>query len=556
MGTHRSHSRSRGISKGPVIAVVAVLLLVGAVFGWFQLRDRSSSDSSAAAAECVEGDTVLNVTVDPSIEAPVRMIADRYNATEPIVGDHCVTVAVQGRPASAVVATFTANAPWDPALGPQPALWIPESMRQIESVRVPGLIQGTPASVAVSPIALAVPGELGAALQRAGIAWADLPRLQRSSLDELQLPWGGLAMAMPPGDATLAAATAVASWVSGTEPLTEEAARSGQVVAAVSALATSAPEVADTRSALGALTSAPPAAATLHAVAATEQQINAHGGLTAFVPAGAAPVADYPAAMMTGHWVDTTQNRAAGVFVDYLRAPQQAAVFAAAGFGPAPATTAAVPTRAALDKVRATLDDPVLGVSATVLLDVSASMAGTDGSTTRLTNTLGALRSTMNVMPPDFGLGVWTFGKNLDGTTPYRVQAATAPLAAEHRTEVTASLNAIRPSDLRADQCYPALLAAYRAAVSGYTSGRTNSVLLITDGPEDDSALTGAQLLADLTAAADPATPVRVDVIVIGAEGTDTLRSVTERTGGTYTRVPTSNDISFGTAMVQALTTT
>ncbi len=536
--------------------MVAVLLLVGAVFGWFQLRDRSSSDSSAAAAECVEGDTVLNVTVDPSLEAPVRAIADRYNATEPIVGDHCVTVAVQGRPASAVVATFTANAPWDPALGPQPALWIPESMRQIESVRVPGLIQGTPASVAVSPIALAVPGELGAALQRAGITWADLPRLQRSSLDELQLPWGGLAMAMPPGDATLAAATAVASGVSGAEPLTEEAARSGQVVAAVSALATTAPEVADTRTALGALTSAPPAAAALHAVAATEQQINAHGGLTAFVPAGAAPVADYPAALMTGHWVDTTQNMAAGVFADYLRAPQQVAVFAAAGFGPAPAATAAVPTRAALDKIGATLADPVLGVSATVLLDVSASMAGTDGSSTRLTNTLGALRSTMNVMPPDFGLGVWTFGKNLDGNTPYRVQAATAPLAAEHRTEVTRSLNAIRPSDLRADQCYPALLAAYRAAVSGYTTGRTNSVLLITDGPEDDSALTGAQLLADLTAAGDPATPVRVDVIVIGGEGTDTLRTVTERTGGTYTRVPTSNDISFGTAMVQALTTT
>ncbi|TLF77428.1 VWA domain-containing protein [Nocardia cyriacigeorgica] len=536
--------------------MVAVLLLVGAVFGWFQLRDRSSSDSSAAAAECVEGDTVLHVTVDPSIEAPVRTIADRYNATQPIVGDHCVTVAVQGQPASAVVAAFAGNTPWDPALGPQPALWIPESMRQIESVRVPGLIQGTPASVAVSPIALAVPGELGAAMQRAGTTWADLPRLQRSSLDELQLPWGGLAMAMPAGDATLAAATAVASGVSGTEPLTEEAARSGQVVAAVSALATSAPEAADTRSALGTLTSAPPAAATLHAVAATEQQINAHGGLTAFVPAGAAPVADYPAAMMTGHWVDTTQNMVAGVFADYLRAPQQAAVFAAAGFGAAPAVTAPVPPRAALDKIGATLADPVLGVSATVLIDVSASMAGTDGSTTRLTNTLGALRSTMNVMPPDFGLGVWTFGKNLDGNAPYRVQAATAPLAAEHRTDVTESLDAIRPSDLRADQCYPALLAAYRAAVSEYTTGRTNSVLLITDGPEDDSALTGAQLLADLTAAGDPATPVRVDVIVIGGEGTDTLRSVTERTGGTYTRVPTSNDISFGTAMVQALTTT
>ncbi|WP_280232988.1 VWA domain-containing protein [Nocardia cyriacigeorgica] len=536
--------------------MVAVLLLVGAVFGWFQLRDRSSSSTSAAAAECVEGDTVLNVTVDPSLAATVRTIADRYNATEPIVGDHCVTVRIEAQSATAVAAAFASNTPWDPALGPQPALWIPESMRQIESVRVPGLVQGTPASVAVSPIALAVPGELGAALGRGPITWADLPRLQRGSLEEVQLPWGGLRMAVPPGDATLAAATAVASAVSGADPLTEDAALSGQVVAAVSALAATAPEVADIPAALGALTATPPAAATIHAVAATEQQINAHGGLTAFVPAGAAPVADYPAAMMTGHWVDSAQNMVAGVFTDYLRAPEQAADFTAAGFGPAPATTAPVPARAALDKVRATLAEPVLGVSATVLIDVSSSMGGTDGSTTRLTNTLGALRSTMNVMPPDFGLGVWTFGKNLDGTTPYRVQSMTAPLAAEHRTEITRSLDTIRPTDLRADQCYPTLLAAYRAAVAGYTPGRTNSILLITDGPEDDSTLTGTQLLADLTAASDASTPVRVDVIVIGGEGTDTLRAVTETTGGTYTRVPTSNDISFGTAMVQALTTT
>ncbi|MFE3445714.1 VWA domain-containing protein [Nocardia sp. NPDC059180] len=536
--------------------MVAVLLLVGAVFGWFQLRDRSSSSTSAAAAECVEGDTVLNVTVDPSLAATVRAIADRYNATEPIVGDHCATVQIEAQPAAAVVAAFTSNTPWDPALGPQPALWIPESMRQIESVRVPGLIQGTPASVAVSPIALAVPGELGAALERSGITWADLPRLQRSSLGELQLPWGGLGMAVPSGDATLAAATAVASGVSGVDPLTEDAAQSGQVVAAVSALAATAPDIPDTAAALGALTATPPAAATIHAVAATQQQINAHGGLDAFVPAGAAPVADYPTAMMTGHWVDTTQNMVAGVFADYLRAPQQAADFAAAGFGGAPATTAPVPTRATLDKVRATLADPVLGVSATVLIDVSASMGSNDGSTPRLTNTLGALRSTMNVMPPDFGLGVWTFGKNLDGTTPYRVQSATAPLAAEHRTAVTESLDSIRPTGLKTDQCYPALLAAYRAAVAGYTTGRTNSILVITDGPDDDSALTGTQLLADLTAATDASTPVRVDVIVVGGEGTDTLRTVSEQTGGTYTRVPTSNDISFGTAMVQALTTT
>lgn len=533
--------------------MVAVLLLVAAVFAFFQLSDRAANRDKSAAAECQEGPSTLFVTVDPDIADPVRAAAQRYNAANPKVRDHCATVVVTAQPSAAIVAGFTAGTPWNSALGPQPGLWIADSMRSIESMRVPGLIEGTPTPVAMSPIVVAVPEDLRTALEQAKITWADLPRLQQGSLDELGLSgWGGLRMALPAGDSTLAAAAAVGSAVSGTDPLTDEVAQSGQVVAAISGLAAKAPQAADTTAALAAIgtTSSP-----IHAVVATEQQLKALGGMSAFRPAGTTPVADHPAALMSGAWVDKTQNLIASLFADYLRAPQQSADFTAAGFAAAPAGAAPAPSRTALDKVRTTLANPVLGVQATALVDVSSSMGNSDGSATRLSNALGALRSTMNVMPPNFGLGVWTYGKNLDGTTPYKIQTPTAPLSNQQRTGLDTALQTVQPTESRTDQTYPSLIAAYRSAVRGYTAGLTNSVLLITDGPNDDSTITGPKLLTELISAADPAHPVRIDVIVIGGNGTDTLQTAAQRTGGMYTQLPTSDDIGFGTAVMHALTT-
>ncbi|MEV0293539.1 substrate-binding domain-containing protein [Nocardia sp. NPDC050710] len=534
------------------------MLLVVAVFAWFQFRDRADARDSAAAAECVEGESTLFVTVDPDIEAPVRAIADKYNAGKPQVRDHCAKVLVTARPSAAVVAGFTAGGAWNSALGPQPALWIPESSRSIEATRVPGLIEGDPTPIAASPIVLAVTEELRHSLDEAKVTWADLPRLQQGSLSEIGLSgWGGLRMALPPGDPTLATATAVGSAVSGADPLGTEAAQSGQVVAAVSGLAAGAPEAATIGAALDTIATAQqPADATIHAVAATEQQLNSHVGLVAYHPAGTTPVADHPVAMMSGAWVDQTQNLIASVFAEYLRAPEQAQLFTAAGFATNPPVTGPGASRAALEKVSATLANPILGVQSTVLLDISASMSDTNTSSTRLANTLGALRSTMNVMPPDFGLGVWTFAKNLDGTSPYRVLAPTAPLSTTQRSAIDTALTSVRATETKPDQAYPTLLAAYRNAVSNYAAGRTNSILLITDGPDDDSTLTGAELVAGITAATDKARPVRIDVIVIGGTGSgaQTLQGLAQQTHGTYTRVTTSDDLTFGTAMVQALT--
>ncbi|GAB2530680.1 substrate-binding domain-containing protein [Nocardia heshunensis] len=533
-----------------------MIVLALAVVGWAWLSDRSKERDSRAAASCVEGTAALNVTVDPDILTPVKAAADRFNATKPHVRDHCAQVNVTAQPSAAMVAAFTANKPWDPALGPQPALWIPESSRSVEQMRVPGLIAGTPAPIAVSPISLAVPDALRAALETGKVHWADLPKLQQGSLADIGLaPWGKLRLAMPSGDASLAIATAVGSGVSGTDPLDDKAVATGQVISAVSLLAAGAPAAKDVAGALTDLAAATDPNAPIHAVAATEQQIRARNGLTAFRPDGAGPVADFPAAQLTGSWVDPTQNLVGSLFADFLRAPDQSKLFTDNGFGAAPPAATPVPAKAVLDKVTGILAHPVLGVQATVLLDVSSSMSAPEGYGTRLANAVAALESTMGVMPPDFGLGVWEYSKNLDGNNPYKVLTPTAPLTDAQRTALSQSLTTVTASPSKPDRTYPTLEAAYKNTLANYATARTNSILLITDGPEDDSNVTGDQLLADIAAANDPAHPVRIDVVVIGGAGTQTLQTLSQRTGGTYTKVSTTADLPFGTAVSQALTT-
>ncbi len=537
--------------------MVAGLLLVAAVGGWFWLSGHSASSDRSAAGECVEGETTLAVTVDPEIATPVRTAAERYNATEPNVRDHCVSVAVAVQPSAAVMGAF-ASGKWDPRLGPQPALWIADSSRSVEQMRVPGLVEGAPASIASSPIVLAVPEQLRKSLEQAKIGWSDLPRLQQGSLDEIGLDgWGGLRMAVPAGDNTLAALLAVGSNVSGADPLDDEGAHSGQVVSAISRLTAGAPRSDDNSGAPASLVGAPGGASdAIHATPVTEQQLKASGGATAFRPDGAKlPVADYPAAVLTGSWVDRTQNLIAGIFAEYLRAPEQQKLFTDNGFEGALPTPAPVPPRSALDQVKSVLANPVLGVQSTVLLDTSAAMGATDGSLSRLNNALGALQSTMDTMPPNFGLGVWTYAGGQGGGNPYQVLSETAPLDQQHRTELLESLGNVTATSSSTDRTYPALEAAYRSAVTGHAQDRSNKLLLITGGPNDDSSISGDKLISDITAATDPAHPVRIDVIVVGGQGTPTLQTLAQQTGGSYTRLATSNDLTFGTAINQALTT-
>lgn len=549
--------------------VVALVLVVALIFGWFKLRDTVSDQSSAAAGTCVEGDSTLAVTVDPTIAPQIQGAAEKYNATKPVVRDHCVSVSVTAKPTRTVEGGLGGK--WDDSVqGPKPALWIPQSSVSAQRASaVKGLVDGEPKSLVSSPVVLGVQPLLQQALTRANIGWQDLPRLQGNSdaLGPLGLPgWGGLRLATPDGSDTSAVLDAVAAATAnaGVGPLPDDAVDSPAVITAVSTLAAGAgaatgDKPATSSDALEALAEQTDrAGAPFHAVATTAQQAtrvaNGSDKVAAFVPAGPAPVAEYPTTLLAGDWVDETQNRSAALFVDFLRQPEQVSAFTDAGFATAAPENSLRPAALpAQDRLADLLANPRLGTNVTVLLDISSSMAATEGGGTRLGNVTTALRDQVRAASDSSQVGVWLYAKNLAGTTPYRIASPVAPLTADHRTEVDQALGAAQPNNVAKDNTYPSLIAAYKAAVAGFVPGQANSILLVTDGPDDDSPVTGQDLLARIAAAGDPAKPVRIDFVVAGpGSSSDTLQTLAQRTGGTLTALPSSAGPQLPEAVAKA----
>src|SRR5947209_3346368 len=85
----------RGVSIGVIVALVAVVVVVGTVILWTFFGDALSHRSHTAAARCVGGKETVAVIADPSIADPVQQLAESYNSTAGPVGDHCMVVSVK-----------------------------------------------------------------------------------------------------------------------------------------------------------------------------------------------------------------------------------------------------------------------------------------------------------------------------------------------------------------------------------------------------------------------------------------------------------------------------
>ncbi|WP_222654684.1 VWA domain-containing protein [Rhodococcus sp. BP-110] len=562
MGEHRRTASTsgvrRGVSRGPVVVVVVLVLLVAAVLGWFALRDRITDEGEQAAKACVEGDAVLAVTADPDIADAVRTVAAAWDATAPVVRDHCVTTTVT-ETASDVAAAALAADPSDAAAGPRPSLWIPATSADAAPLIDARRVDSTPRSLATSPVVLGVAPTLADTLGAAAVGWADLPRLAATpgSLDAIgAVGWGSLRPALPAGSTTTAALVSVAAAVvdptASTASLTADQAASAPVVSAVSALSRAATDAsptppADAAAALDAMVQGgDPAAAPVHAVPVTEQQlynrITEGQQLAAFRPAGSTPSADHPAVVLSDG--DATGRAAAAAFAEFARGADQQQAFLRQGFRvpTADGTTEATPPSVA------GLTFPAIGQPAaspepaarTAVLDVSGSMESIDGSATRLTNVTSALRQVIGAVPDTSRIGLWTYSRALDGSRPYRVEVPLTEANSESRAALDSSLAGLSPAT--ATSTYASAQAAYESAVQNWSGDGTNSVLLVTDGPNDDTSISAASFLQSIAAASDPARPVRIDVVSL-TQNSDiaTLRSLAGQTGGDLVEVSSSD---------------
>ncbi|MEE4024622.1 hypothetical protein V1Y59_16165 [Gordonia sp. PKS22-38] len=366
MAHHRSTGgrgsvRGRGVSRGLVGSLLAIVLVAAVVVVWVQLGDRIDRQGEQAAANCVEGTASVPIVADPDIAEALRTIAEAYAETGPVVRDHCVVVDV--RPGDAKVTLDGLAGTWDPAaLGTRPAAWVPQSSiwaADLMSAR-PDIVDGQPPSLVSSPVVLATAPRLAEAFDD-DLEWQQLPTLQQrdAALGAFGLgSWGSIRLAMPVGaqsDATALAAQAVAMQVTRTMgPLTEQDADSPRVSSSIEAMQSGAPQSPDGTPVGAARTiaeAADPAQSPIHAVAITEQSLyqltrtDTTPRLAEVIPGGPTPIADYPIIRLTGDGVAVEQTDAVADFFEFVRQPEQLAGLTGLGFrgdAPLPEPTATV----------------------------------------------------------------------------------------------------------------------------------------------------------------------------------------------------------------------
>lgn len=573
-GSHRAiEAGRRGVSVSVIVALVSVVVLVGAVILWRFFGAALSSRSQAGAARCVAGKVAVAVLVDPSIAAQIAPLADKYSQSADPVGDKCVKVGVKAADSDHVIDGFVGQWPGD--LGERPALWIPASSiseTRLEAATGDKTVSDS-RSLVTSPVMLAVRPQLKSALAQQN--WSTLPGLQSnpSSMDGLNLPgWGSLRLALPltgDSDATYLAAEAVAS------ASAPQGAPPTSGASAIASLMSGQPKLADDKASTAfdaLLQSDDPAATNVHAVVATEQQIfqqgtqpGAKGQLASWLPPGPAAVADYPTVLLSGNWLSAEQVSAASEFERFLRKPDALASLAGAGFRSDGAKmpqsdvtdfgSLSAPLSVGDNAMRATLANlvstPVQSPAVTIVLDQS--MGADEGGKSRLANVTAALSARLQALPPNSAVGLWTFD-GVAGRSEVPMGPLEEQVGGQPRSSVlTANLNGQAPSNGGAVS-FTTLRLLYPEVVANFRDGQPNSVLVITGGPHTDQSLNGSGLQDFIRQNFNQARPVAVNVIDFGGDpDRSTWEAVAQATGGDYQNLTSSAGPDLATALTTAL---
>jgi Flp pilus assembly pilin Flp len=574
-GSHRAVATGRrGVSYGVIAALVAVVVVVGAVILWRFFGDALSSRSDAGAARCVDGELAVAVVADPLIADQVQTLADTYNKSAAPVADRCVKVGVKPADSDQVVNGFIGK--WPAELGERPALWIPASSvseARLEAAAGAQTVSDS-RSLVTSPVLLAIRPQLKDALAQQN--WGTLPGLQTNptALDGLNLPgWGPLRLSLPlsgDSDASYLAAEAVAA------ANAPAGAPASAGAGAVNTLVGGQPKLADNKAstAMDALLGATdPATAPVHAVVTTEQQLfhraaslsDAKSKVTSWLPPGPTAIADYPTVLLSGTWLSQEQVSAASEFARFMRKSEQLAELSKAGFRteggtpPKSDVTSFAPVSAPLSvgdsAMRATLANtltaPVESPAVTIMLDQS--MPTDEGGKPRLANVVAALTARLQALPQNSTVGLWTFD-GTEGRSEVSAGPLSDPLNGQPRSAVLSSALNSQTASGGGAVSFTTLRLLYTDMMANFRQGQSNSILVITAGPHTDQSLDGNGLQQYIRGAFDPARPVAVNVIDFGSDSDRaTWEAVAQASGGRYQNLASSAGPDLSTAVTQFL---
>jgi hypothetical protein len=544
-GRHRNTHRLLGIKL--VAGLVVLIAAVAVGWGGYRLATKPSCSSRAT----------LRIAAAPEIAPVIQATGNTWSASQK--SGTCVTVAVTAvDPADVAAAVAAKQGAAVTGLGQAngkvqvPDVWIPDSSTWLDRIRSvdADLVPAGAQSVAQSPVVLAVPQPL--AQQQLG--WPDA-----------KVTWAALLEKMTGGSplkAGIVDPDRDASGLSGLLALSGAAIAAGggqdaqqTTVAALRSLANNRsmvradlvgkfPRAADATALSGALAAAPLSEQAVIAYNAAQPPVPL---ASVFLNPAPAPL-DYPYAVLP-----SATNQAAGEANDLLgqlagtayrnqlarRGLRAADGSAGAGFnaGPGtPAKVAAAPAAdpAAIGQMLNTWSAVTQAGRILAVLDVSGSMktaVPTAGNKTREQVTVQAAAGGLGLFGDDWDVGLWTFSTKLNGSIPYRQLMPISPLATQ-RTQLNAALSAVVPTNGDTG-LYDTVLAAYKAVQAGWDPAKVNSVVLMTDGQNDNpGGLTIDELTTQLQKIADPQRKVQVIAIGIGEASQAELTKITQVTGG------------------------
>jgi Ca-activated chloride channel family protein len=539
--------------RNPLPLIIAIVVgIVAIVATYLVLRPGEKAKPAARRTGCV----ALTVAASSEKAALLGELADRYNKSNRTFDGKCADVTVFSKASGGAMEALAAG--WDDKRdgGPAPQVWSPASsswialLRQRTAATDKGNLvpDGKPASIAQTPLVLAVPRPMAEALgwPDKQVGWADILGLTTNSQGWGAVghpEWGSFKLGKTnPHFSTSGLNATVGAYFAATgrsSDLTEADLADPKVLEFVKGVESGVVHYGDTTltflSNLAEADARGQGMAYISAVAVEEKSVydynqgNPTGDpklfgkgrkpqvpLVAVYPKEGTLLSDNPYLVLTT--ASDEQKAAAADFLAYLQAGEQQKRFTDLAFRsfegkPGPVLSEA---NGLLPKQQVTIiDSPASSVMAKALstwdvqrkrarvlmvLDVSGSMAdATSAGKSKLEVAKQAALKAIDLFAPDDEVGLWTFSTEQRGApTPYTEQVPIGPAAgnAGRLRQVINSLHAEGGTAL-----YASTRAAQQKLLSSANPDRINAVVVLTDGKNEypkDNDLDG--LLRDLDA--------------------------------------------------------
>ena len=550
-GRHYRNNSRRNRALTIITLVIAVFAAAGLVT-WV-VRSQATADSTTASASggtagsAVAGSQPAQGADQGAGGCPLSD-GTLNVAAAPDIADVIGAITGSGKVAGCSVTVTTVDPAAVVASGPAGAdVWIPDSSIWVERAAAAGVqTPGQHPSLANSPVVLALSGAAAAQLAAAG----GTPNFagilaSRQSATPIRVGLPDPQQSAPAVAAILAAQPAVAGTADARAALTW-AVRSSPADLPI-----------HSTDLLDRLAADPNTAVPVGERAVVEH--NAAAGATPVVavyPGSGGVALDYPlVALSTDPGVTTA---AAGLASELAGTPAldalQAAGFrapdgsagptmsAGSGIDPATVVTAPMPALSAVDDAVRTVQVTNEPSRMLAVMDISGSMEGVvpdANGATRLDLAKQAAIRGLGLYTASSDIGLWVFSRTLTPTTDYRELIPVSTLGPDGQggsgaQRLAAALNGIQAIPDGGTGLYDTTLAAVREMRANYDPTRVNSVLILSDGMNDDAgSISLDTLLSTLTAEQDPNHPIPVITIAFGPDSDlDAMTQISKATGG------------------------